>query len=441
MVNFRSINTAGFGPWEINEKEPNSKEAMTLMKEVVEDPALIKVLEKHNWKVGRVKELHHRNSSGRLLGWNMNAGSVISLRLRRQSGVFLPLDSIMGTMFHELAHNDIAPHNKKFVELNRLVETEYYEFKSKLSNAKVFPGKGNRLQRKKRKVPRGANAAEMARRRALERMQIFSGTGHRLGGNLQSEPGLSAREMAARATLARLSLIEKRQINGCGCKEIDPEIEALMKIPDIDCPPSPPSNINNIPDVDCPPSPVGSMWSENKGSCDQKVFDQPASHQAILEEKKYGTDSDLEEKQSQLSETIEGSNLGYGVESRKRPRSPENDNVNVSDNKMQKLDQSLWNELSFTLSSCKLLVRILENLVSHPKDPKFRAINTVKVKPKMTEEDWKKLQGVGFLCGDPLTIYPGAAEGQGNLLPGKVNEALTASLVRLVDLEEVLGGR
>jgi hypothetical protein len=91
-----------------------------------------------HWRVLELREFYPKNDN--LLGMNVNRGSKIYLRLRapgskpapptrlpltgsariadiRSSITWLPFDSILDTMLHELAHNSIGPHNEEFDKL------------------------------------------------------------------------------------------------------------------------------------------------------------------------------------------------------------------------------------------------------------------------------------------------------------------------------------
>ena len=48
------MNSPGFGPIEVEENVPSSKKVREILEEMTEDDALNKVLEKHNWQVGKV---------------------------------------------------------------------------------------------------------------------------------------------------------------------------------------------------------------------------------------------------------------------------------------------------------------------------------------------------------------------------------------------------
>jgi hypothetical protein len=84
---------------------PHPALAKDLLERLVATTA--KVVTNRKWSVKILKEFYPKNPS--LLGLNVNAGSSIMIRLReaRDMKVFLPWQSILGTMIHELTHNEI----------------------------------------------------------------------------------------------------------------------------------------------------------------------------------------------------------------------------------------------------------------------------------------------------------------------------------------------
>jgi hypothetical protein len=72
---------------------------------------------RQQWRVGQFMEFYPKN--GGLLGLNVNAGSRIMIRLRspQNQQTFLPFESLLGTMVHELVHNAIGEHSFDFYQL------------------------------------------------------------------------------------------------------------------------------------------------------------------------------------------------------------------------------------------------------------------------------------------------------------------------------------
>lgn len=78
---------------------------------------VLPVMKKHKYRVHKLCEFLPRTQN--LLGVNVNHGQKISLRLRYHHNPreFLPFESVLGTMLHELCHNTYGPHNNQFFAL------------------------------------------------------------------------------------------------------------------------------------------------------------------------------------------------------------------------------------------------------------------------------------------------------------------------------------
>eukprot|EP01038_Epipyxis_sp_PR26KG_P016786 gene16786-22973_t len=91
---------------------PHKDEAKALLSRLVlsTQPIMIKM----KWKVKILKEFYPTQPS--LLGLNVNRGSSIMIRLREAENqtLFLPWESLLGTMIHELTHNMIGEHSAEF---------------------------------------------------------------------------------------------------------------------------------------------------------------------------------------------------------------------------------------------------------------------------------------------------------------------------------------
>ncbi|VEU21042.1 DEKNAAC101917 [Brettanomyces naardenensis] len=85
----------------------------------------------YGFKVGILCEMYPRNAS--LLGLNVGGGSKICIRLRppHNKDWFLPMNDLIGTMLHELAHNQCGPHNDQFYKLLDTLKEKYYEVQAK----------------------------------------------------------------------------------------------------------------------------------------------------------------------------------------------------------------------------------------------------------------------------------------------------------------------
>lgn len=136
----------------------------------------------------------------------MNMGEKILVRLRPAGSpdTFLPEESLVGTMLHELTHNVHSPHDDKFYKYLSGLQDEYDALQVSGYAGEGFFSEGKRL---------GVNVSHnvpphIARLKALEaaekRKQTSRvlGGGGRLGGQNRNA-GLSPRELAARAAEQR----------------------------------------------------------------------------------------------------------------------------------------------------------------------------------------------------------------------------------------------
>lgn len=84
------------------------------------------IMKNHGFKVGTLCEMFPTHEN--LLGLNVNYGQKVCLRLRQHYNdqSFLPFESIMGTLLHELCHNKYGPHNAQFYAYLKVLEDDYY---------------------------------------------------------------------------------------------------------------------------------------------------------------------------------------------------------------------------------------------------------------------------------------------------------------------------
>ncbi|QHS73771.1 metalloendopeptidase WSS1 [Saccharomyces paradoxus] len=122
--------------------KPNKEDALNLIKEIANKVSYL--MKENNFKVVSLVEFYPRDQ--RLLGMNVNHGFKIMLRLRcpKDEFQFLPMESIMGTMLHELTHNVFGPHDKKFYDkLDDLIGRQWVIEQRGLYD--TFLGNGQRL--------------------------------------------------------------------------------------------------------------------------------------------------------------------------------------------------------------------------------------------------------------------------------------------------------
>jgi len=102
---------------------PGRSQAMELLESLAVDPGVRGVMERHNWRVGRLVEFPPEGKVGVsdacLLGYNRSRGQEIGLRLRTDDWMgFRMYLRIRETLMHELAHMEHDDHGSGFKELN-----------------------------------------------------------------------------------------------------------------------------------------------------------------------------------------------------------------------------------------------------------------------------------------------------------------------------------
>lgn len=130
-----------------------------------------------------------------LLGFNVNSGRKIALRLRHASNHndFMDQESITETMLHELAHNLRGPHDEIFFQHLDTLTKEWYELQSSTTGLLAGQGflfGGTRLGGASMQSLSPSQirqkAAEMAERRRRQAILMSDGgSGQRLGGSNQ----------------------------------------------------------------------------------------------------------------------------------------------------------------------------------------------------------------------------------------------------------------
>ncbi|SCU85444.1 LADA_0D07536g1_1 [Lachancea dasiensis] len=137
----------------------NREYAAAMLKEVAHLVSLL--MRENGMKVGELVEFYPRD--GRLLGMNVNRGAKIMLRLREahDENRFLSREQVMGTMLHELVHNECGPHNAAFYQrLDVLTGRQWVIEQRGLFDA--FVGVGRRLGSDPRRRSGAASVASAA---------------------------------------------------------------------------------------------------------------------------------------------------------------------------------------------------------------------------------------------------------------------------------------
>lgn len=194
---------------------PKRDEATKLLQQLVNHTRIL--LKRKQWKVGLLCEFYPKNKQ--LLGLNMNSGSKIMIRLRdaNDNNRFLPYESLLGTMIHELVHIKIHAHSYDFYKMvedlsievqTDMISSEYREYTTEMEFGKGQILGGNTLASRKK------DAKELIREATLRRNQTSdhengnssSVEGRRLGGDADSLHTLTPRELRLQAVERRLKI-------------------------------------------------------------------------------------------------------------------------------------------------------------------------------------------------------------------------------------------
>jgi hypothetical protein len=193
--NTESSSTAyGFGSIETLPNLPQEQKVREILTALANDPGILACMKKHNWKVGSLAELYPEGKVGEsevcVMGLNRNKGQQILLRIRTDDlKGFRKHQSVRKVLYHELAHNVHSEHDGDFFQLMRQIEKECQDMDwtqgSGLSNTDTSE-------------------------------EVVPGGAFRLGGEQRSN-NVTARELAARAAMTRLSGGEEEIEQNCGC--------------------------------------------------------------------------------------------------------------------------------------------------------------------------------------------------------------------------------
>ncbi|KAH6669223.1 WLM domain-containing protein [Halenospora varia] len=184
---------------------PREKDALEILKKIA---SLVKpIMRARNWKVGVLAEFYPDQQN--LLGINQNRGQKICLRLRYPGDVtqFLPLEQVVDTMLHELAHNVHGPHNAEFHALWDQQRKEYEALIAKGYTGEGFLSDGHKLGGGR--IPMH-EARRLARVAAEKRATLYAGSGQRLGGR-PVRVGTDIRKVIVEAIERRSTVLK-----GCG---------------------------------------------------------------------------------------------------------------------------------------------------------------------------------------------------------------------------------
>ncbi|KAG5363046.1 DNA-dependent metalloprotease WSS1 [Yarrowia sp. B02] len=229
-------------------KRPGSEHALEIITRAAR--FVQPIMKNHGFKVGTLCEMFPKHAN--LLGLNVNHGQKVCLRLRQHydDKMFLPFESIMGTLLHELCHNKYGPHNAQFYAYLKELEDDYYALKARgftpdtpfgfLGPGKTLGSGGGRTlggpargiagipglgARPGRAVPTTNAPASKVTKPKPGRPARFAGTGKVLGSSTPSPPPLPGRRKPRAPTREQiLAAVEKRIADTKWCASENAEI-------------------------------------------------------------------------------------------------------------------------------------------------------------------------------------------------------------------------
>ncbi|KAI5067141.1 hypothetical protein GOP47_0017669 [Adiantum capillus-veneris] len=193
--------------WEVKTLgRPRDAEARSLLLNIANQ--VQPIMRKRKWRVMLLSEFYPRNPA--LLGLNIGGGQEIRIRLRKpgRESEFLPYEALVGTMLHELTHNEHGPHDAKFYKLLDEITKECEELMSKgiSGTGQGFDAPGQRLGGYSYNPPdsRLRQAALAAAEKRARTGSLMPSGPRRLGGDSVIMQALSPIQAAAMAAERRL---------------------------------------------------------------------------------------------------------------------------------------------------------------------------------------------------------------------------------------------
>ncbi|KAH9300947.1 hypothetical protein KI387_012530, partial [Taxus chinensis] len=166
------------------------------------------IMAKRKWRVKLLSEFCPSNPS--LLGLNVGGGAEVKIRLRRpnRESDFYPYEDLLGTMLHELTHNEHGPHDAKFYKLLDEITKECEELMVKgiSGTGQGFDAPGRRLGGFSYNPPLSSlrqSALAAAEKRARQGALVPLGP-NRVGGDREMMTLLTPTQAAAMAAERRL---------------------------------------------------------------------------------------------------------------------------------------------------------------------------------------------------------------------------------------------
>jgi hypothetical protein len=175
--------------------------AISILERLKSDPGIINVMKTNKWNIGILCEMSPITQPT-ILGYNMNKGQKISLRLRTDDMQgFRYYSDIRRVLIHELTHMVHGDHSNEFWHLCRQLEIQVNSTQGhSLHGGPEYRG------------PIDQGESEWDR---IERGRYQGGT-FVLGGSSELTKERPMREVLAEAAQMRLTEVEKQLEHGCG---------------------------------------------------------------------------------------------------------------------------------------------------------------------------------------------------------------------------------
>ncbi|RUP51132.1 WLM domain-containing protein [Jimgerdemannia flammicorona] len=226
---YKSIRTVAddkytFHRIEVIAEFPFPEKARELLERLRDDKGIRAILSHYKWSVGVLTELTPFDRS--ILGFNRNAGQLISLRLRTNAlDGFRHYDSIRKVLLHELAHNEDAgsqfvdnpvvvwtEHVPEFHALDRQLNKDVVEMDWTAHGGRSLSAGDFYNPPDADEVDRGSSVTYEAG------TYLLGGSGGRVEAGDDEDPKVR-REKVVKAAMMRLSKEEAEIVEGCGGAE------------------------------------------------------------------------------------------------------------------------------------------------------------------------------------------------------------------------------
>eukprot|EP01024_Parvocaulis_polyphysoides_P073567 TRINITY_DN9475_c0_g1_i7.p1 TRINITY_DN9475_c0_g1~~TRINITY_DN9475_c0_g1_i7.p1 ORF type:complete len:359 (-),score=53.50 TRINITY_DN9475_c0_g1_i7:422-1498(-) len=202
--------TSRFSSYKVLEQSgltPPPEQAMKLLKQLATDPSIVHIMNVHNWNVGLLSEMPPEGKVGVsamcILGYNVNKGQEISLRLRTDDlKGFRKYIKIRETLIHELTHMVWGDHDINFKNLNSQLLKEVAAFEA--SNVGQKLSRNEFSQNNQHLEQYAMNGQQMLMQNTAKSSgQTLAALAGDVGHVRHVQQNLTAGEAAARAALQR----------------------------------------------------------------------------------------------------------------------------------------------------------------------------------------------------------------------------------------------